>query len=224
MPNYIDSIQPFNDLEIYNIKAKEINLDIIHPIGSVYMSTSSTEPALLFGGVWEQIKDIFLLAAGDTYTNGSTGGSTTVSHTHTLSHTHSQVAQTSGGPSNNTSTSTAISTAQMPSHNHGSGGGHTHVCGRHATTFAPGNEKAYKCIASPRSTKVDANNITYSENAGSHTHGAVGSGGGHTHTLSSHTHSTSATTTGGASNATTSEATVNNIPPYLAVYMWKRIE
>lgn len=47
----------------------------LYPIGSIYISTDSTSPSSLFGGIWEQIKDVFLLAAGDTYTGGSTGGS-----------------------------------------------------------------------------------------------------------------------------------------------------
>lgn len=52
-------------------------LDNIYPIGSIYLSTNSTNPSNYFGGVWEQIKDRFLLACGDTYKIGSTGGSTT---------------------------------------------------------------------------------------------------------------------------------------------------
>lgn len=49
-------------------------LNNIYPIGSIYMSVNSTSPASLFGGTWERIKDVFLLAAGDTYTAGETGG------------------------------------------------------------------------------------------------------------------------------------------------------
>lgn len=49
-------------------------LDYLHPVGSVYQSTDSTSPAELFGGTWEQIKDVFLLAAGDAHAAGSTGG------------------------------------------------------------------------------------------------------------------------------------------------------
>ena len=49
-------------------------LDKCYPIGSIYMSINSTSPASLFGGTWESIKDTFLLAAGDIYTNGITGG------------------------------------------------------------------------------------------------------------------------------------------------------
>jgi hypothetical protein len=49
-------------------------LDFLHPVGSIYQSTDPTSPAELFGGMWEQIKDVFLLAAGDAHAAGSTGG------------------------------------------------------------------------------------------------------------------------------------------------------
>lgn len=58
-------------------------LDLIYPVGSIYMSVNSTNPANLFGGTWERIQDRFLLAAGSTYGAGNTGGSAT--HSHTLS-------------------------------------------------------------------------------------------------------------------------------------------
>lgn len=60
--------------------AAQLLLDICHPVGSLYWSTVSTSPATLFGGTWEQVKDKFILAAGDTYTAGNTGGEAT----HTL--------------------------------------------------------------------------------------------------------------------------------------------
>lgn len=49
-------------------------LDLLHPVGSIYQSTDPTSPAELFGGTWEQVKDRFLLAAGDSHAAGSTGG------------------------------------------------------------------------------------------------------------------------------------------------------
>lgn len=76
-----------------------LSIDDVYPIGSIYMSVNSTSPATLFGGTWEQLKDKFLLGCGDSYSNGSTGGSATVSltqsqmprHTHIQnSHTHTQ--------------------------------------------------------------------------------------------------------------------------------------
>ena len=71
-----------------------------HPVGSIYMSTESTSPASLFGGTWEQLKDRFLLGAGDTYNAGATGGE--ASHTLTIgempSHNHAlKVVQGGGG-------------------------------------------------------------------------------------------------------------------------------
>ena len=67
-------------------------LPMVYPVGSIYMSVNNTNPATLFGfGTWEQIKDTFLLSAGDTYTAGDIGGEAT--HTLTASeipkHEHS---------------------------------------------------------------------------------------------------------------------------------------
>lgn len=66
-------------------------VDLIYPIGSIYMSVNNVSPSTLFGGTWAQIKDTFLLSAGDTYTNASTGGE--ASHT--------------------------LTTSELPSHSHG---------------------------------------------------------------------------------------------------------
>lgn len=52
-----------------------ISLEDVYPVGAIYMSAAATNPGTLFGfGTWEQIKDVFLLAAGDTYAGGSVGG------------------------------------------------------------------------------------------------------------------------------------------------------
>jgi hypothetical protein len=59
-----------------------------HPIGSLYWSSDPTDPSTLFGGTWVRIKDRFVLAAGDTYANGATGGSATVKLTESQLPTH----------------------------------------------------------------------------------------------------------------------------------------
>ena len=71
----------------YNYLMKQVNnaqkaataiaaalLNYVYPVGSLYMSAEATSPAELFGGTWEQIKDRFILAAGDTYAAGTSGG------------------------------------------------------------------------------------------------------------------------------------------------------
>ena len=76
-------------------------LDFLHPVGSIYQSTVSTSPAELFGGTWEQIKDVFLLAAGDSHEAGSTGGeaqhiltkSEIPDHNHILKYTGQSVTE-----------------------------------------------------------------------------------------------------------------------------------
>lgn len=62
----------------------------LYPVGSIYININDVNPATLFGGTWERIKDMFLLSSGDTFAVGEQGGAAT----HTLSieempeHTH----------------------------------------------------------------------------------------------------------------------------------------
>lgn len=119
-------------------------LDIVYPVGTVYISLSDVEPQTLFGGTWSRLEDRFLLGAGGTYTAGSTGGE--AAHTLTVS--------------------------EMPSHSH----------------TVPGR-----------------------------VNGSAGSGTGawdYSGNWPVEASGNSAATGGGEAH--------NNMPPYLAVYMWKR--
>lgn len=49
-------------------------VEMIYPVGSIYMSASATSPETLFGGTWESISGRFLLGADATYAAGSMGG------------------------------------------------------------------------------------------------------------------------------------------------------
>lgn len=120
--------------------------DIVYPIGSIYISTTNTSPASLFGGTWEQIQDTFLLAAGSGYIAGSVGGEST--HTLTID--------------------------EMPSHTH-----------------------TYKTTAwvNKIGDIVDNNNSEYIDYGINRQTQATGGSQPH-----------------------------NNMPPYLAVYMWKRVK
>ena len=85
-PNWTD----YWMLLISPLSATDI-VEQVYPVGSLYISANSTDPALIYGGTWEQIVDCFILAASDVsaenpaYVGGDTGGSAdavVVSHTH----------------------------------------------------------------------------------------------------------------------------------------------
>lgn len=57
--------------------ATDAILNVIYPIGSIYISANDTNPGVYFGGEWEEINGKFLLASSSNYQNGTTGGSDT---------------------------------------------------------------------------------------------------------------------------------------------------
>lgn len=61
-------------------------VDILHPVGSFYLSTNSTSPSSLFGGTWVQITNAVLRGAAGTGYGGSDTHTLTVNempkHTH----------------------------------------------------------------------------------------------------------------------------------------------
>lgn len=59
------------DEGIANAVEKSDLLNLIYPVGSIYMSVNNTSPATLFGGTWSQIKGRFLLGTGSLENNNS---------------------------------------------------------------------------------------------------------------------------------------------------------
>ena len=49
-------------------------LDMVYPVGSIYLAYNHTSPATLFGGSWERLAGHFLLAAEAGESIGETGG------------------------------------------------------------------------------------------------------------------------------------------------------
>lgn len=74
----IDGATGITDFKVRpTIKGTDI-LELVYPVGAIYLSAVSTSPATLFGfGTWERIQNRFLLAAGSAYAAGSTGGAAT---------------------------------------------------------------------------------------------------------------------------------------------------
>ena len=199
--------------------------DAIYPVGSLYWSSNSTNPATLFGGTWKQIKDVFVLACGDTYANGATGGNanTTLTEANLPSHTH--------GMNNHTHSFTP--TGSVSAHSHGVGslatsstGGHNHnlrSTSRH-DTYCKGLNGSDGDLVGGLHSKYGGSiayvNKSLVSQSGNHSHPITGSTA-----IAQPTFTGAAGTTGAASGNTTatgSGTAFSNMPPYVVKYCWER--
>lgn len=192
-----------------------------HPVGSLYWSSKDTNPSTLFGGTWTQIKDKFVLAAGDTYSNGATGGTATVTLTtqQIPSHTHTGPSHTHSFTPSGTVTSTFKGTTQTTSDMSGS----TSSWWRMA-----GNKNGADCGGRITKSEFSSNNGSYWTNHNiikynmdlSHTHSFTPSG-----TVTSTFKGIAGTTEASGTDATGSAGggtAHNNMPPYVVKYCWER--
>lgn len=207
-------------------------MNLVYPIGAIYLSTSEVSPATLFGGTWERLEDRMLIGAGDVYKAATTGGSSKVSYT--PSGTVNDTLLTAAQSGHEALSGTFTSGIQSNGHKHwvqaqttsGESASHTHnVNGIH--TAALGQPKL-GLVESPGYAglvHVAGSNKTGTENS-SHVHTVNGHwtdgvSDNHTHNVAvsfkaadaktSHNHGFKGTPT-----------TLDTISPYLAVYMWKR--
>ena len=172
--------------------------DKIYPVGSIYMSVNDTSPASLFGGTWEELKDKFLLGAGDIYLSGATGGE--ASHTLTSNeipkHKHNNtinVSASQSGHNHEALTGTSTSSNALFS-------GNTVSLGYKTVTGFGGMEPGDKSTTYVRKSGYDENKQL----------------------LSTETPSITVTSSiNNVENESTQQAH-NNMPPYLVVNMWKR--
>ncbi len=130
-----------------------------HPVGSLYWTSSTENPATTFGGgTWTQIKDKFVLAAGDTYANGNTGGAATVTLTANQIPSHNHSFTPSG----------SISVTTNP----------TFTGSEHSHTYTPSGS-----ISVTTDPTFTGSAVTSGVNNRGHTHKVTASG-----TVSSHSH------------------------------------
>ena len=61
-------------------------IDVIHPVGSMWLSNSSTSPSSLFGGTWQQLTNAVLRAAAGYGYGGSDNMTLTTSNMPSHSH------------------------------------------------------------------------------------------------------------------------------------------
>lgn len=179
----------------YWIKLKDYlsNPLAAYPVGSYYMSSNSTSPAVLFGGTWTQIQNRFIFAAGSGYSVNSTGGSETKT----------------------------LSVANLPAHSHscGSAGSHTHTRGSMniTGTFRSTDMGDREYASGAFSDATSPNHKDPARGDGGTdtvvTFNAQNSWSGETSSNGSHQHSIGNTGSGTA---------FNSMPPYIVAYVWRR--
>lgn len=165
------AVDPTTDVNFTRWKSYQRSLvDIIYPVGSIYMSANNVNPGTLFGGTWQAITGRFILAANNTYPLGSTGGSATkqLSVNEMPVHTHVAATADAGGHIHTATAASAGAHTHSISITNGaqSAGAHTHGVTYAATTVA----------ATAASAGAHTHGVTFpkttltSTSAGSHTH------------------------------------------------------
>ena len=136
---------------------KKIRL-LAYPVGSIYMSMSSTNPAELFGGTWKQI------AQGRCLIGAGTG-------TDSRSESKTFTAGATGGEYNH-----VLTVGEMPSHNHSAS---SNTVGSH------GHNIYYGSYGNKSHASIDASRMDLSESAMSGSYrNFTADNGGHSHTIS----------------------------------------
>lgn len=203
------------------------------PVGSIYMNIDSSDPSTFWPDTsWVQLPDCFLLGASSVsdqnpqHVGGDTGGAS--SHTLTLdempSHNHSftGTSVTSGGISaNHTHTGTSGNPSANhnhsgPSHNHGSRAGYFVECNSNTNFMGWPSGKSLTLGTNYNSTTKDSGTGSTGNVSAWHTHTTTTGNQSHGHTHSV-TASGSIGNTGGGNS-------FDIMPPFIAVYMWKRTE
>lgn len=199
-------------------KQKEVCFDTIYPVGTVYITLSNVNPGTLFGGTWEKIEGKFLLSADESHEVGSIGGEET--HVLTANEMPSHAHTFTGIASQTTAYNNANHTHSIPalSGSTSSDGDHAHQNGYNW------NKKANTNIQVTSGGVVVE--VDWGDSIWTTTNGA------HTHTLTTTASTTGANNVGhihefmpyGTVGTTGGSTAHNNMPPYITVYMWKRIK
>lgn len=186
-------------------------IDLIYPIGSIYMSMNGTPPNYLFGGVWQKIEGRFLLAQGKYHSNQffpysveDKGG---MEHSVLLKHNH----KTSATTTNFTVTS---SKNKIPN-------GSLETSKSFGTSSKTGTETAY--TSETKKVKSSTVKVTDTSKGHAHTSTITGTNIIKTFSIDIVTQDEVKGKVGGVLSEPGLGNNVGNLPPYLVVYMWTRV-
>lgn len=187
---------------------KQEIVDFIYPVGSLFISTTSTNPSTYLNGTWERWgQGRVPISVNDTDSDFNAANKTGGEKTHTLS--------TDEMPSHLHAKGTLV-TSDAGSHKHNvsgtaaSAGTHIHKGWNRNVYRGDGNHAALVTTGTSSSFATQ-NDVASSDGAHEHSvSGTAASAGNHSHTISGSTASV------GGGNAH------NNMPPYITCYMWRR--
>lgn len=189
-----------------NATFKAAILNMIYPVGSIYLTVGDTNPGSTLGGSWTKVSSGYVLATAGSSRYGSNPNTT-----------------------NSGKTEITITTDNMPSHGHTitiTDPKHTHSGSTSSTSISHTHSYSKGATVETASSSTSSDlrlgvqgGVKYVASAGSGTTGSAG--GSHNHTV---TISSAATgITAKASNSGKSSPDAINIKPYTyTVYAWRR--
>lgn len=206
------SMEAFQELKEQVGKLNQNLLEKVYPVGSIYISAVNTDPGTIFGGSWERFaKGRTLVGVDEKETEfqkyGNLGGHKEMqSHSHSF--TGSSVTTSTTGSHTHTFTGTAVNTNTTGNHSHKVNNVHFYE-----KAVAKGTNYA-RWNSDGKSVTNDWGDIT---TAGNHSHSVTAKGsnsttGNHAHTLITE-----------GSIGKTGSGNAGNMPPYITVYLWRRV-
>ena len=227
---------PDKIIEYIDAKLNSKMLDI-YPVGSIYMSTESTNPSELFGGTWESYGEgKTIVGEGSGYEAGTTGGNSTATLATENLPGHNHTVTASGSVSSTFKGSQVTTGNQSANHTHSFSGSTSYG-------YASGTNYGYNGgtsgkISSPWDIIVGTNGEgavssyskgTYYRPGLDHYHTFSGNTGtnsaNHNHTVTASGTVTSTFSGKQTTTSTTGSGTSFSVQdPYIVTYMWKRIE
>ena len=207
------------DERISELETIKTIIDIVYPVGSIYISYASTNPGTLWPGTtWaREAEGRCIIGLGTGYpTAGAEGGSTSVSLSHTHkgpSHTHSVSSHSHTVNSHSHSTANhTLTINEIPSHNHR----YFRQRALYDEPISPDSNTAYASATTTTNRKTEV--YTYNTGGGgAHNHGNTGAS-------SPGTNSAGGGRTGSSGTGNTGSAlgSTSIMQPYVVMYIWRR--